>query len=77
MQVRKAREVAIQIFYTMKTLDMQVAKIEETVKERVKAADVQEEIDRKRKQVADLEKQYDGFLVEFGILPTSRVRKIG
>ena len=67
VQGQKAREVAIQIFYTMKTLDMQVAKIEETVKERVKAADVQEEIERKRKQVADLEKQYDGFLVEFGI----------
>jgi hypothetical protein len=68
VQVRKAREVAIQIFYTMKTLDMQVAKIEETVKERVKAADVQEEIERKRKQVADMEKQYDGFLEEFGII---------
>ena len=59
-KLQRSREIAIEMFYTMKTLDLQVSKIESTLK----VAGVhlqQDEIASKRKQLAALENQYDHF----------------
>lgn len=66
-KLQRSREIAIEMFYTMKTLDLQVSKIESTLKA-AGAHLQQDEVASKRKQLAALEKQYDHFLQEFGVL---------
>ena len=66
-KLQKSREIAIEMFYAMKTLTLQVSKIESTLKE-TEAYAQRNDIASKRTQLAALEKQYDNFLEEFGVL---------
>ena len=66
-KLQRSRAIAIEMFYTMKTLTLQVSKIESTLKA-AGAHLQQDEVASKRKQLAALEKQYDHFLQEFGVL---------
>lgn len=67
IKLQKAREVAIDIFYHMKSVSLQVAKIEEMVR-KTGDATLLAEISNKRRQVSAMEAQYDNFLEELGIL---------
>ena len=67
MKLQKSREVAIEIFYTMKTLTLHLSKIESML-QGAEARARQEEIASKRSQLATLEQQYDKFLGESDLL---------
>jgi len=66
LKLQKAQQVAIEIFYNMKSVGLQVAKIENLIRETGGTA-YQGEIQSKRKQLVDMERQYDRFLEEFGV----------
>lgn len=67
MKLQKSREVAIEIFYTMKTLTLHLSMIESML-QGDEARARREEIASKRSQVATLEQQYDTFLEESDLL---------
>lgn len=65
--LKKTRQLATDIFYNMKAIEVQVARIEDLVRESGNAELVNEVRDR-REEVKALEAQYDQFLVELDIL---------
>ena len=68
IKLKKAREVAVEIFYNMKALSIQVANIEDRLKEIGKSELLEEEIIQKKEQLITLEDQYDRFIKESGII---------
>jgi pSer/pThr/pTyr-binding forkhead associated (FHA) protein len=68
IKLKKAREVAVEIFYNMKALSIQVATIEDRLREIGKSHLLEEEISQKKEQLIALEDQYDRFIKESGII---------
>jgi membrane-bound lytic murein transglycosylase D len=68
IKLKKAREVAVEIFYNMRALSIQVATIEDRLREIGQSKLLEEEIIQKKEQLASLEEQYDRFIKESGIL---------
>jgi pSer/pThr/pTyr-binding forkhead associated (FHA) protein len=68
IKLKKAREVAVEIFYNMRALNIQVATIEDRLQEIGQSKLLEEEIVQKKEQLLSLEKQYDRFIKESGII---------
>jgi pSer/pThr/pTyr-binding forkhead associated (FHA) protein len=68
IKLKKAREVAVEIFYNMRSLSIQVATIEDRLKEIGQSKLLEEEIVQKKEQLLSLEEQYDRFIKESGII---------
>jgi pSer/pThr/pTyr-binding forkhead associated (FHA) protein len=68
IKLKKAREVAVEIFYNMKALSIQVATIEDRLREIGQSQLLEEEIIQKKEQLIALEEQYDRFIKESGII---------
>lgn len=66
-QLIEARKAAIDIFYSMKTLDLEIARIEDIVKDRAET-DLMTKILDRRKQLAVMEVQYDQLLEKLGAI---------
>jgi pSer/pThr/pTyr-binding forkhead associated (FHA) protein len=67
MQLQRTRGLAEQVFYNMKTIELQLASIEAQVKQ---SADTTHdaELQQGRAKLAEMSTQYDGLLEELGIL---------
>lgn len=65
--LKKTRALATEIFYSMKTLEVQVARIEDMVRDSGDATLIGE-AESRREEVKALEAQYDHFLVELDVL---------
>ncbi len=65
--LQKTRALATEIFYAMKTVEIQVAAIEERIRESGDAA-LLDEVMKRRREVRALEVQYDRFLEELDVL---------
>lgn len=65
--LQKTRELATDIFYNMKTIEVQVARIEDLVRE---SGDTEliDEAESRREEVEALEAQYDQFLADLDVL---------
>jgi len=61
VQLKQANQIAIDIFYHMKVLELQLATVEDTLSESAKAAR-QIEIAMRKQQLADLRKKYEDFI---------------
>jgi membrane-bound lytic murein transglycosylase D len=59
----KMRDAAVEIFYSMKTLELQISQLQEIILSNTDPVQVKE-MDRKREQLKELEKNYDEFLKE-------------
>jgi pSer/pThr/pTyr-binding forkhead associated (FHA) protein len=68
IKLKKAREVAVEIFYNMRALSIQVATIEDSLREIGQSKLLEEEIFQKKEQLISLEEQYDRFIKESGII---------
>jgi pSer/pThr/pTyr-binding forkhead associated (FHA) protein/soluble lytic murein transglycosylase-like protein len=68
VKLKKAREVAVEIFYNMRALSIQVATIEDRLQEIGQSKLLEEEIVQKKEQLLSLEEQYDRFIKESGII---------
>lgn len=68
IKLKKAREVAVEIFYNMRALSIQVATIEDRLREIGQSELLEEEIIQKKEQLISLEEQYDRFIKESGII---------
>jgi len=67
LALQKTRELAIDIFYSMKTVQVQVAHVDTRVRESGDPAQIAE-IDARREEVHAMEAEYDRFLDELGIM---------
>lgn len=67
LMLQKTRQLATDIFYDMKTVQIQVASLENMVRDTEDATRVAE-TDARRKQMDAMEAQYDRFLDELGVL---------
>jgi pSer/pThr/pTyr-binding forkhead associated (FHA) protein/soluble lytic murein transglycosylase-like protein len=67
LRLQKAQQVAIEIFYNMKSVGLQIAQIESLIRETGETGHLGE-VQAKRRQVVDMERQYDQFLQEFGVM---------
>lgn len=67
LMLQKTRELATEIFYNMKSVEIQVAQAEDAVLKSGNAQLIEQLADR-RKEMRELEAQYDGFLEELEIL---------
>jgi membrane-bound lytic murein transglycosylase D len=65
-KLHKLRSTAENIFYTMKNLQLQIAKVEEIVLQHAESKQTAELLE-KRAQLKDMEKEYDGFVKELGV----------
>jgi len=65
-KLQKLRSTAENIFYTMKALELQIAKVEELVLQHADAKEAAEVLE-KRAQLKDMEKEYDGFVKELEV----------
>lgn len=65
--LQKTRELATNLFYGMKAIEVEVARIEDLVRE-TRDARLIAEVERRREEVQALEAQYDGFLEELDVL---------
>lgn len=65
--LKKTRELATSIFYNMKAIEVQVARIEDLVRDSGDA-ELIDEANNRRDEVRALEAQYDQFLVELDVL---------
>lgn len=74
MKLRAVREMAVQIFYTMKTMSLQIANIEDEMAA-VKESKRLEEIASKKQALLDMEKQYEKLVGEIGIVRKIRDEK--
>ncbi|MHA7839144.1 MAG: transglycosylase SLT domain-containing protein [bacterium] len=63
----RTRELATEIFYSMKAVELQVARIEERVREAGDPA-LLDEMEIRREEVRALEREYDRFLEELDVL---------
>lgn len=66
-QLQRTRALAEQIFYNMKTIELQLAQLESEVQASPDPAH-RGDADRARAQLAEMSTQYDGLLEELGIL---------
>lgn len=66
-QLERTRELAEQLFYNMKTVELQLARLEEQVQASADDAH-RAEAERGRAQLAQMASQYDGLLRELGVL---------
>jgi membrane-bound lytic murein transglycosylase D len=66
-QLERTRELAEQLFYNMKTVELQLARLEEQVQASADDAH-RAEAERGRAQLAEMASQYDGLLRELGVL---------
>jgi membrane-bound lytic murein transglycosylase D len=66
LKLRKASELAIDIFYNMKTLELQVANLEATLSESARAAHFLD-IAARKQQLAELRKRYEDFVAKTGL----------
>ncbi len=65
LKLREASELAINIFYSMKALELQIANLEAALSESAKteqATDLAADLAVRRQQLAELSKQYEDFL---------------
>ena len=62
----KLRDTAIDIFYTMKLLELQIAQLEDLVLAKEKKDQIRELL-AKRKHLKEMEKDYDHFIKELGL----------
>lgn len=67
LMLQKTRALATDIFYSMKSVEIQVAQVEDAVLESGNA-ELIAELDDRREEMRQLEAQYDNFLDELGIL---------
>jgi len=67
----KLRNTAVDIFYNMKSLEIQIAQLEEIVLMKADKYQIQQ-IHAKREQMKEMEKNYDHFLKELGIYKKMR-----
>lgn len=65
--LQRTRDLATEIFYAMKTVEVQVAGLEERIRESGDAA-LLDEVVKRRREVRALEEQYDRFLEELDVL---------
>ncbi len=65
-KLNKLRATAENIFYTMKAIELQIAKVEELVLQHADAKQAAE-VSEKRAQLKDMEKEYDGFVKELEV----------
>jgi hypothetical protein len=67
-QLRKAKLVAIEIFYSMKSLSLQITQIEDLIQRVGESRELKDDIAAKRKQLTAMEDQYNQFIDDFGII---------
>src|SRR4030043_238095 len=65
-KLNKLRQTAVDIFYTMKLLELQIAQLEEIVL-LTRKKDQERELLLKRKDLKELERSYDSFVKELGL----------
>jgi peptidoglycan lytic transglycosylase D len=65
-KIAKLRQTAESIFYAMKSLELQIAQLEDVVMQKADARQV-ENLQAKRSQLKEMEKSYDKFVTELGI----------
>ena len=69
-QLQRTRGLAEQIFYSMKSIELQLARLEEQVEASADPAH-RAEAEKGRTQLAEMETQYDALLEELGVLDDS------
>jgi len=67
LMLQNNRELAMEMFYNMKTLQVQLAQLEHLVRESGDA-EIITEVNARQQQIGAMEARYDGFLDEIGIL---------
>jgi membrane-bound lytic murein transglycosylase D len=67
LKLQRAERVAVNIFYNMKTVGLEVSRIESLVKDTGNKT-YQGQVSARRRQLQDMEKQYDRYLEETGAL---------
>jgi len=67
LMLQKNRELAMDIFYNMKTVQVQVAQLEELIHESGDV-DIITKVNSRRQEIGAMEAQYDRFLDELGVL---------
>jgi membrane-bound lytic murein transglycosylase D len=65
-KLNKLKNTAVDIFYTMKSLELQIAKLEEIVMLKADPKQIQE-LRAKRQQLKSMERNYDQFVKELGL----------
>jgi hypothetical protein len=65
-KLHKLRQTAIDIFYTMKLLELQIARLEEVVLSKGNKDQIRELL-LKRKELKEMERSYDSFVKELGL----------
>lgn len=65
----RTRDLATEIFYAMKAIEVQVAGLEEKIRESGDLA-LLDDVQQRRREIRALEAQYDGFLEELDVLGT-------
>jgi hypothetical protein len=66
LKIERLRNTAGEIFYSMKRVELQVAQLEELIKESAQAKELQDLL-AKRQEIKNLESKYDKFIKELGI----------
>lgn len=67
LKLQRAERVAVEIFYNMKTVGLEISRLESVVKDTGNRA-YQDEVNARRRQFQNMEKQYDRYLQETGVL---------
>jgi membrane-bound lytic murein transglycosylase D len=67
LMLQKTRQLAMDNFYNMKTVQLQVARLEDLIRES-EDADIIKEVNARRQEIDVMEAQYDQFLEELGVL---------
>ena len=65
-KLQKLQETAVNIFYSMKSLELQVAQMEDVLLAKAEPSQVQNLL-AKREQLKTMEKEYDNFVKELGV----------
>lgn len=70
-RLQEARQIAIEIFYGMKAMKLEIVRIEDLVQEEVRAqaaADLLAKIENRRRQLESMEAQYDRLIEQLDVL---------
>lgn len=67
LMLQKTRELAMDIFYNMKTVQVQVAQLEDLIGES-SDTEIITQVEARRREIGAMEAQYDQFLDELGVL---------
>lgn len=66
-KLQRAEQVAVNIFYNMKTVGLEISRLDSLVRDTGNAT-YRDEVNTRRRQFQDMEKQYDRYLEETGVL---------